>query len=173
MNTVNTVKLKSKENCRNWMRNFVEPSRKPAAEVIQAGKAQGYSDAELQRAKKDTGIKSIKQTVRGPWFWYLPEHLGKKTVNVVNSRSPESPNIQKAEVGEFPVNHRMILDFNSANSRNSKKDGKSNDNSAVVNKGDNNGGAGWWTAISILAFIMALILPAVSGGVIKPPAKLK
>ena len=73
-----TVKLNRLEPCGNWMREFMQASRKPAAEVIEAGKSHGYSDSELRAAKQELEIKSVKQTVRGPWFWYLPEHLGDK-----------------------------------------------------------------------------------------------
>lgn len=72
------VKLNHSEPCGNWMREFMQASRKPAAEVIEAGKSRGYSDSELRAAKKELEIKSVKQAVRGPWFWYLPEHLGDK-----------------------------------------------------------------------------------------------
>ncbi len=140
---MNTVKFNRMEKCKNWMREFVQPPRKPAAEVIKAGKSQGYSDSELHLAKKELGIKSIKQTTRGPWFWYLPEHLGKKAVNVVNSQSPNAQ-----DIGDFPVSNRTFVANSSAvsNYHGSRHDKATADN----NIRENNDDFSWWAGIGVI-----------------------
>lgn len=158
---MNTVKFNRMEKCKNWMRAFVQPPRKPAAEVIKAGKSEGYSDSELHLAKKALKIKSIKQTARGPWFWYLPEHLGKKTVNVVNSQSPNAQ-----DIGEFPVNNRTFV----ANSSAPTTYNNNRPDSATVNCNirDNNNNFNWWAGIGvIMAGAVGLFVWLATAGKIK------
>lgn len=162
-----TVKLNHLELCVNWMREFMQASRKPAAEVIEAGKSHGYSDSELRLAKNKLEIKSVKQTARGPWFWYLPEHLGDKpqgtakTEDVAgifqlagkkagNSRIPSITGVSRNGL-EFPSN------------------GKSKNNSDK--SGTNSEGGFDWLIIPLGATALGLIglgLFLATGGQIKP-----
>ena len=53
------------------------------SKIIECGQECGHSVDQLNRAKRALHIKSIKQSMDGPWLWALPEDALKE--NVINS----------------------------------------------------------------------------------------
>jgi len=55
----------------NWLSDLLSGQSLTALEIFKAGKAEGYSDATVRRAKKLAGVTSKKSAVKGPWLWRL------------------------------------------------------------------------------------------------------
>jgi hypothetical protein len=144
------------------MREFMRASRKPAAEVIEAGKSRGYSDSELRAAKQELEIKSVKQTVRGPWFWYLPEHIGNKPQGTAKTEDVASiPEMANKNTGNSRI---PAMTGVSGDGRELPPAGKSKNNSDK--SGINSQGGFDWVLAMLLAAIAASlgVLAVVAGG---------
>ena len=156
------VKLNRSEPCVNWMREFMQASGKPAAEVIEAGKSRGYSDSELRLAKKELEIKSVKQTVPGPWFWYQPKQLGDKPQGTAKTEDVAgiSQQVEKQSGNNGVLSMTTVV----GNGPGLPPAGKSKNNSDK--SGINSQGGFDWVLAMLLAAIAASlgVLAVVAGG---------
>ena len=161
------VKLNRSEPCVNWMREFMQASGKPAAEVIEAGKSRGYSDSELRLAKKELEIKSVKQTVPGPWFWYKPKQLGDKPQGTAKTEDVAgiSQQVEKQSGNNGVLSMTTVV----GNGPGLPPAGKSKNNSdkSGINS---EGGFDWFTAalVAAVAGLIGFGLFLATSGQIKP-----
>jgi hypothetical protein len=65
-----------RDEARDWMKDFLAGSAKPAHDVLKAGRIAGFTDITLRRAKKALGVVSTKSGFgcEGKWAWSLPDH---------------------------------------------------------------------------------------------------
>ena len=56
-----------------FLRDELAAGAKPQKEIERECKGAGYSVAALRRAKKQLGIVSKKDGMKGAWFWSLPD----------------------------------------------------------------------------------------------------
>lgn len=60
-----------------WLRDFLVGDSQPATTVLKEGKAAGFSEKTLRRAKKDAGVRVQKIGFEdGRWVWTLPHEDG-------------------------------------------------------------------------------------------------
>jgi hypothetical protein len=62
--------------CDTWLQAFLAGGVKPAAEVMNAGTAAGFSKDQIRRAKHRIGVVARREGfgVDGGWFWKLGAH---------------------------------------------------------------------------------------------------
>ena len=57
----------------DWLTEFLRDGAKPVNEIYELGAARGFSKSTLNRAKKELGIESTRESVNAPWYWKLPD----------------------------------------------------------------------------------------------------
>ena len=56
-----------------WLQEYLTDGPVPASEVKDAGRAVGFTDVTLERAKRELGVESCKVGMDGGWCWQLAE----------------------------------------------------------------------------------------------------
>jgi AAA domain len=59
----------------DFLRRILADGPHPAAEIVAAGEALGYSESALHRASRRLFVHKYKQGLRGGWLWELPAEL--------------------------------------------------------------------------------------------------
>lgn len=59
------------QDAAEFLGELLSDGRQRADQVLKAGKANGYSDSTLNRAKRRAGVRSYKEGFKGAWYWEL------------------------------------------------------------------------------------------------------
>jgi hypothetical protein len=55
-----------------WLRDYLQNGSQTQGTIEIAAERDGVSIATLRRAKFDLGVRSIKDGIKGVWYWSLP-----------------------------------------------------------------------------------------------------
>ena len=83
---------------KEWLFEYLKGGMQLAAAVMAEGKAVGFSERTLKRAKGDLNIESIKDS-SGPWYWKLPDDV---------PRSGNNPEPKGANQDGQPPTHGTV-----------------------------------------------------------------
>ena len=93
-----------------WLKSYLldNDGEAPAPDIFKAGKAVGYSERTLQRAKKRAGVLSEKADFDAGWMWRFispkPEGDTKATkASTPRALSPSSPSVSPSPADEFEI----------------------------------------------------------------------
>lgn len=91
------------ESAADWLRARLMAGPTIASVVKEEGRAAGYPERTLDRARAEIGAKASKDGMQGPWVWTLPQHADDLAPSGENGE--ESPWLSKAprrrQDGEF------------------------------------------------------------------------
>jgi hypothetical protein len=60
------------QEIRDWLEGFLRDGPKVISEVYIAGNKVGYSNSQIDRARKTLHVESKKEGFPGQWFWHPP-----------------------------------------------------------------------------------------------------
>lgn len=60
------------DDCAEWLPTVLADGEKPAKEIYELGKAEGFSERLIKDVKKSLGIESVRECKNDPWRWRLP-----------------------------------------------------------------------------------------------------
>ena len=81
----------SRNEAKDFLRDYLANGPKPAPQVIREAKDAGIAKRTLDRAKKELGVRAQKHGVGG-WFWMMPFAEGENLIAAVNAHLEPSTN---------------------------------------------------------------------------------
>lgn len=89
-----------RDEAAGWLRGYLADHGGEAAagEVLRAGRADGFGERRLQRARARAGVVTGKSAFTGGWTWRLDPHQGDTAPIYPSSSSPSSPSAAETRV---------------------------------------------------------------------------
>jgi len=85
----NEEERSSREEAKDFLREFLADGPRKSPDVFRAAKAQGIAAKTLRRAFRGMGSKPLKENFEGGWIWALPAEDGQGAAKVANLTTTE------------------------------------------------------------------------------------